>query len=208
MAGRLDHNACQRGSLAFAHVREWSGIGRWGVEVGEERYVGWVRSMGRAALINLWEQIQDGQDLESWPPGKAFEYLILRAFQLEGAQVIWPYSGGWEQVDGGIYVDGFSCLVECKHWQEPVDFNPIAKFKMRVDRRPPAALGLMFSVSGFTGPALREAYAQPLRNVLLWHGWDISLALRGGMRAALGAKWRKAVEEAQVDYELKAEDLR
>lgn len=66
----------------------------------------------------------------------------------------------------------------------------------------------MFSVSGFTEPALRESYAQPLRNVLLWDGRDVSLAPRGGMRAALGAKWRKAVEEAQVDYELKAEDLR
>ncbi|MFY0526244.1 restriction endonuclease [Archangium gephyra] len=164
--------------------------------------------MGRAALIDLWKQLRDAQSLESWPPGKAFEYLILRAFQLEGAQVIWPYRGLWEQVDGAIYVDGLSCLVECKHWREPVDFNPIAKFKVRVDRRPPAALGLMFSVSGFTEPALRESYAQPLRNVLLWHGRDISLALRGGMRAALGAKWRKAVEEAQVDYELKAEDLR
>ena len=62
-----------------------------------------------------------------------------------------------------------------------VDFSPIAKFKVRVDRRPPAALGLMFSVNGFTEPALRESYAQPLRNVLLWHGRDISLALRAGM---------------------------
>lgn len=72
----------------------------------------------------------------------------------------------------------------------------------------PAALGLLFSVSGFTEPALRESYAQPLRNVLLWHGREVSFSLRGGMRVALGAKWRKAVEEAQVDYELKAEDFR
>ncbi|OJT25329.1 hypothetical protein BO221_12415 [Archangium sp. Cb G35] len=178
------------------------------MEAGEARYVDWVRSLGRAGLIELWTQVQEARDLWPWPPGRAFEYLILRAFQLEGARVIWPYWGQWEQVDGAVYVDGLSCLVECKHWQEPVDFSPIAKFKVRVDRRPPAALGLMFSVKGFTEPALREAYAQPLRNVLLWHGRDVSLALRGGMRAALGAKWRKAVEEAQVDYELKAEDLR
>jgi hypothetical protein len=43
------------------------------------------------------------------------------------------------------------------------------------DRRPPAALGLLFSVSGLKEPALRESYAQPLRNILLWHGRDVSL---------------------------------
>ena len=175
---------------------------------GEEKYVDWVRSMGRTGLLDLWERMKEGQELGPWPPGKAFEYLILRAFQLEGAQVIWPYWSLWEQVDGAIYTDGLSCLVECKHWEEPVDFSPIAKFKVRVDRRPAAAIGLLFSVEGFTAPALRESYAQPLRNVLLWNGTDVSLALRGGMRAALRVKWRKAVEEAQMDYELKAEDLR
>jgi hypothetical protein len=33
-----------------------------------------------------------------WAPGKAFEYLVLRAFQLEGAEVRWPYS---VRIDGG-----------------------------------------------------------------------------------------------------------
>lgn len=175
---------------------------------GEEKYVDWVRSMSRSGVLDLWERVKEGQDLRPWPPGKAFEYLILRAFQLEGAQVVWPYRGEWEQVDGAIYVDGLSCLIESKDWREPVDFGPIAKLKVRVDRRPPPVLGLIFSVSGFTVPAVQEFQAQPLRNLLLWVHSDVELALRGGMRTALRLKWRKAVEEAVMDYELKAGDFR
>nr|AYM52398.1 hypothetical protein [Cystobacter sp.] len=175
---------------------------------GEEKYAGWVRSMGWSGLSELWRRIEDGRELGSWPPGRAFEYLILRAFQLEGAQVIWPYRGEWEQVDGAVYVDGLSCLIECKHWREPVDFGPIAKLKVRVDRRPPPAIGLFFSASDFTLPARQEFQAQPLRNVLLWVKQDVNLSLRRGMRAALRLKWRKAVEEAVMDYELEAEDFR
>ena len=107
-----------------------------------------------------------------------------------------------------MYADGLSCLIECKHWKEPLDYAPIARFKARVDRRPPATVGLLFSVSGFTAPALHEAHVQPVRNVLLWAMPDVDLALRRGMRAALGVKWRKAVEKAEMDYELKGDDFR
>ena len=175
---------------------------------GEEKYVGWVRSLGRNGLLNLWEQVKKGEGLEPWPQGKAFEYLILRAFELDGARVIWPYRSEWEQVDGVVYVDGLSCLIECKHWRESVGFGPIAKLKLRVDRRPPPVIGLFFSVSGFTDPAVDEFHAQPLRNLLLWRRADVDLALRSGMRTALGVKWRRAVEEAVMDYELEEEDFR
>ncbi len=62
---------------------------------GEEKYVGWVRSLGRNGLLHLWEQVKDGENLEPWPQGKAFEYLVLRAFELDGARVIWPYRSEW-----------------------------------------------------------------------------------------------------------------
>ena len=64
------------------------------------------------------------------------------------------------------------------------------------------------SIIGFTEPALDECSAHPLRNLLLWRKSDVDLALRSGMRAALGIKWRKAVEDAVMDYELEEEDFR
>lgn len=180
--------------------------------MGEDKYVRRIRAMNQAALLQLWERVHSGRKLDDWPPGKAFELLVLRAFELEGARIVWPYSvssiapldlpGLVEQIDGALYTDGMSCLVESKHHHVPIGFGPIARFKVRLDRRPPGVVGLMFSVSGFTGPALREAYAQPLRNVLLWGGLDIAFALRWGMRAGLRAKWRQAVERATPDFNL------
>lgn len=111
-------------------------------------------------------------------------------------------------MDGVVYVDGLSCLIECKDWREPVGFGPIAKLKLRVDRRPPPVIGLFFSANGFTVPAVDEFHAQPLRNLLLWRESDVELALTYGMRNALRVKWRKAVEEAVMDHMLEREDFR
>ena len=54
-----------------------------------------------------------------WDSGKAFEYLILRAFELEGASVQYPYRISMqdeivEQIDGAIHADGISAIVESK----------------------------------------------------------------------------------------------
>ena len=41
-------------------------------------------------LLTLWEEIES-RDTPSWDAGKAFEYLVLRAFQLDQADVVHPY---------------------------------------------------------------------------------------------------------------------
>jgi hypothetical protein len=69
-------------------------------------------------LFGLWKSIESGNTPE-WEPGKALEYLVLRAFQIEGAEIRWPYKvrmdgAEIEQIDGVIYSDGLACLVECK----------------------------------------------------------------------------------------------
>lgn len=56
----------------------------------EHWYVEQIRTLDRLGLLRLWEWIQAGRPLKGWAEGKAFEYLILRAFELEEAQV----SGG------------------------------------------------------------------------------------------------------------------
>lgn len=96
-------------------------------------------------------------------------------------------------------------LVEAKDQAEPVGFDAISKLAMRLQRRPAPALGLLFSTSGFTGPALKAVTAHPLRNVLLWRETDIALALAHGVRSALRRKWRGAVEEGALAYRLTQE---
>ena len=77
-----------------------------------------VSQLDHAGLLHLWLAIETGTALD-WAPGKALEFLVLRAFQLEGADVRWPYSVSLyeeeiEQIDGVVYTGGISCLIECK----------------------------------------------------------------------------------------------
>ena len=85
----------------------------------------------RNDLLTLWQAIKLG-NIPGWPPGKAFEYFVIRAFQLEGADVCYPFSvtiGGEEieQIDGAVYTGGLACLIECKDQQRPVNIEPLAK---------------------------------------------------------------------------------
>jgi hypothetical protein len=174
----------------------------------EEEYARRVQGMGQAELLAFWGRVKQRERIEGWAPGRAFEFLLLRAFQLEGARVVWPYLSAFEQIDGGIYVDGLACLVEAKDHAEPIGFDAIARLALRMQRRPPPAVGLLFSTSGFTWPALKAVTAHPIRNVLLWNDTDIALALNHGVRSALRRKWRAAVESGALDQPLHKEDFR
>ena len=171
----------------------------------EEEYVARARALQPRQLLDFWSRLMQSPTVEDWEPGRALEYFILRAFELEGARVVWPYTNELEQVDGALYVDGLSCIVECKHWSSLIDVTPIARLKLRLDRRPPGTLGLMFGVPGFTSKATEEVQLNPVRNVLLWEGSDITWALKRGLRIALNAKWRQAVENGLLLYDLEEE---
>ncbi len=173
----------------------------------EEKYARRVQGMGRVELRALWKRIKARKDLEDWPPGRALEFMMLRAFQFEGARVVWPYVNTTEQIDGAIHADGLACIVETKDHSDSIGFEAIAKLALQLQRRPGAAMGLLFSTSEFSLPVIEAVRVHPLRNVLLWQGSDIDLALEHGMRAALRIKWRKAVEQASLGYWLRKEDF-
>ncbi len=77
-----------------------------------------IQQLDWSGLRSLWENIVR-RDTPDWEPGRAFEYLVLRAFQLDGARVRWPYSIELEdevveQIDGAVHWGRLSCLVESK----------------------------------------------------------------------------------------------
>src|SRR4051794_34066818 len=81
----------------------------------------------------LWEQIV-ARETPDWEPGKAFEYLVLAAFRLDGAQVRWPYQvqlfdEDLEQIDGAVHYGGLRCLVDSKDLVGNVAIEPIAKLR-------------------------------------------------------------------------------
>lgn len=163
--------------------------------------------MGWTDLSDLWEGIS-ARDTPDWEPGKAFEYLVLRAFELDGAEVRYPYTAllfgeEVEQIDGAVYWRGLSCLVESKDTTLPVDFAPIAKLRTQLQRRPAVTLGIIFSRNGFTEPALSLAQFLSPQSILLWRGDEIEYALsRRSLGQSLLKKYRVCVEEGLPDYNL------
>jgi hypothetical protein len=161
----------------------------------------------RNDLLTLWQAIKLG-NTPDWPPGKAFEYFIIRAFQLEGADVCYPFSvilGGEEieQIDGAVYTGGLACLIECKDQQRPINIEPIAKLRNQLLRRPATAIGSIFSRSGFTEPATTLARFLAPQTILLWKGEEIDYALRRRyMCQGLIAKYRYCVEHSLPNYEI------
>ena len=125
-------------------------------------------------LQTLWEAIVSG-NTPGWAAGKAFEYLVLQAFSLDGAVVHWPYSVEIEnevveQIDGFVHIGRFSCIVESKHTTAPVAIAPIAKMRNQLLRRHAGAIGLVFSYAGFTDAAVILARYIAPQAILLWTG--------------------------------------
>jgi Restriction endonuclease len=137
----------------------------------------------------------------------------MRAFQIEGAEVRWPYSvdlGGEEieQIDGAVYSDGLSCIIECKDQTERASIEPIAKLRNQLLRRPGAAVGLVFSKSGFTEPAVTLARFVAPQTILLWYGAEINFALATSqMRLSLTAKYRHCIEAGFPDFNVLSKEL-
>ncbi len=148
----------------------------------------------------MYDVLCAGANLPGWPPGRALEYLVLRAFQLEGARVTWPYEVRnrdvlLEQVDGAVYCDGLTCLIETKAYAQPLDYLPVSRMKARLQRRPRTVIGAVFSLGEFTRATFLLAETLPPPDVLLWTGKDIAWALRRrAMRAGLRRKHRYAIE--------------
>jgi hypothetical protein len=173
-----------------------------------------IARYNRARLQRLWKLIEAGRTADDgWAAGKAFEYLALRAFQIEGAEVRWPYQVEMgesvvEQIDGVIYTDGLACLVECKDWMKQADIEPVAKVRNQLLRRPGGTIGIVFSRQGFTAPALTLARFTLPQAILLWSGEEIAFALeRQSMRKALLVKYHRCVEEGVPDYNIQEELL-
>jgi hypothetical protein len=174
-----------------------------------------VQALDRQALLDLWDAILR-RDTPGFPPGRALEHLVLRAFELEGAEVTWPYSvrlgeddDETEQIDGAVYVDGIFAIVEAKDHGDAtatrgrVKFEPIAKMRSQLLRRPGLTLGMVFSTNGFTEPAKILARFVAPQTILLWDGNDLAHALRHEkMRHGLRRKLRYAVEQGLPDYDL------
>lgn len=171
-----------------------------------------IETYDRAQLLDLWTQIQ-ACDTPHWEPGKALEYLIVRAFELEGADVTYPYSTAIagtiiEQIDGAVYTNGLSCLVECKDQTSNVSIEPVAKLRNQLLRRPAGVIGIIFSTAEFTEATQILAQYNSNQAILLWDGNEIDYALiHQQIRTGLIQKYRYCVERALPNFKINLGDL-
>lgn len=173
-------------------------------------YVKRVQRLDWTGLRALWEKIEL-RETRGWAAGKALEHLVLRAFELGGATVRWPYEiplagATVEQVDGAVHLDSLSCLVECKDTVEKVNAEPLAKLRNQLLRRHAGSIGLLFSTRGFTDPVLTLAQYLAPQTVLLWSGQEISFLLqREDFCSALRKKYQYSIETGLPNYDTRVE---
>lgn len=166
-----------------------------------------IRALDWDGIERLWTSIRSGRT-PGWPPGKALEYLILRAFELDGAEVRWPYTVTVqgqlvEQIDGAVYVGNLACLVEAKDSSRQVQFDAVTKLRQQLSRRPAGVLGLLFSRTDFADSARILAQFLAPQNILLWDGDELAYAIEHRRLVwALEAKYRYCVEHGQQDRPL------
>jgi hypothetical protein len=138
----------------------------------------------------------------------AFEFMLLRAFELDGARVTWPFRVHFdgheiEQLDGVVCVDGLEVLVEAKDGGVQ-NMNPIAKMRSQLLRRPSRVVGMVASTGGFSEAARILASFTAPQTVLLWTKDDIDEAFGGtGFAQGLRRKYDAAVTHGVCDYSLK-----
>jgi len=165
-------------------------------------------------LRELWKEIKSGTTPD-WPNGKALEYLVLRAFELDGAVVCWPYevrlwdeSEVVEQIDGAVHAGGLHCLIESKDWGKNVNLEPVAKLRDKLLRRPAGTIGIVFSRGDFTNAAVKLAQFAVHEGILLWNGRELGYALQNeNVLDALEMKYRVCVEQANPYFNVAVEEV-
>lgn len=172
-------------------------------------HVARIRELDWAGLRALWMRIKAGHT-PGWPAGKAFEHLVLRAFELDGAEVAWPFlvhvaGEPIEELDGAVYAGKYSCLIEAKDSSEPANVTALAKLRTQLARRPADVLGLFFSRSGYTEAAYALAGYFAPQTVLLWTGSDLDYVMQSeAILDPLISKYRLSVERGMSYLKLPA----
>jgi hypothetical protein len=168
-----------------------------------------IRRLKWSGLQKLWENIKSGSIDPWWPKGKAFEYLVIRMFELDKAQVTWPYpvdifdGQAKEQIDGAVRFGGSHWLVESKDEDDKIAIDPIAKLRNQMLRRPWGTIGLVFTSTNFTPSAVLMTHFALPQPILLWTGAEVEHAL-GRKKICVFAqeKYRMCVERGVVDFDI------
>lgn len=143
-------------------------------------------------LLELWEaHKKDDFDEAFWKKGKVLEYVVLRAFEIEGGCVSYPfdvyvpmcesYGKPIEQIDGAVHIGELHALIECKDYVDAkINIDPLAKLRNQLARRYSNVFGMFFSATAFTQPAEILVGHMGPQLFILWPNEDIEFCLKNG----------------------------
>lgn len=167
-----------------------------------EEYEYKIQDLNYEGLEELWKnKVEDTLDEEYWNSGKLFEYLIIRAFEIEITEiskkhgrllgdvsypfnVTYPYVGIddntiLEQIDGAVRFESYHALIECKDYKtSKIKVEPLAKMRSQLMRRHSGLFGMFFTMTELTEPAQIQAQFMSPQLILLWSKEDIDYCLK------------------------------
>lgn len=94
-------------------------------------------------------------------------YDLVSHFELVARQ---PYATGGRQIDGSVTVEGTTYLVELKFTASQADVIDIDAFFKKVTEKADNTMGIMVSISGYSGVAVDGASVPKTPLLLLDHG--------------------------------------
>lgn len=134
--------------------------------------------------------------------GFDFERMLNKLLSLEQLEPRTGYKPSGEQIDGSIYLDGRTYLLEAKWHADPLPASTLYQFKGKVEGKLAGAIGIFISMSGYAEDAVDALVLGKALNIVLFDGRDLDAAIyRGiGFKNVLKLKLRKAAEEGVIYF--------
>ncbi|OQB82537.1 MAG: hypothetical protein BWX88_03846 [Planctomycetes bacterium ADurb.Bin126] len=113
--------------------------------------------------------------------GYAFErwfYDLAGFFELSARP---PYVSGGRQIDGSLGLDGTEYLIETKFTKVQTAATDVDSFMLKIKRKADNTMGILVSMSGFSGPAIKEASCDGTPMLLMDFSHVYNLVLAGMM---------------------------
>jgi hypothetical protein len=131
-------------------------------------------------LGKLEQQLTDlSKELGTKASGYAFQdwfYKLVDYFEIANRR---PYVIDERQIDGSVTVDGTTYLIELKFTREQSEATDIDSFFKKVNGKADNTMGVMFSISGYSSVAVKEA-SGPKGLLLLFDHNHLYMLLHGG----------------------------
>jgi len=127
----------------------------------------------------LRHKLEDVRVLLPQPRGRAFEGFLGEVFAADNLRHRLSYRPSGEEIDGAIWWQQRTLLLEAKWMKDPLPASAIYAFKGKVDGKFDGTLGFFVSMSGYTKDCVEALSHGKSLNILLFDGDDVEAIADG-----------------------------